>query len=130
MEWWILIPSCGDLKLPIAPTSYEITQGTNNKTVELLNFGEYTLHGMPKAREWTISSFFPAQEYSFCLVKPMDQWDYIKWIKTAKENNDVCKFIITSTDINYWCTIEDFSYGEQDGSGDIYYTIKFREYRV
>ena len=129
MEWWLLIPDTKNFKLPIIPEDYNFTEPSTSKTIDLLNFGEYTLNGMPKAREFSFSCFFPSQEYSFCLCTPYDIWDYVKWIKSAKKQNLVCRFVITTTDIDIWCIIDEFTYG-QKGDGDIYYSIKLKEYRV
>ena len=45
------------------------------------------------------------------------------------QNNDIGHVTITGTDINLKCTIQSFEYGEEDGSGDVYYSISFKEYR-
>ena len=39
------------------------------------------------------------------------------------------KLIITGTPINFRCTIESFEWGEEDGTGDITYTLTLKEYR-
>ena len=38
--------------------------------------------------------------------------------------------IITGTKINFQVTIETLKYGEQDGTGDVYYDLTLKEYRA
>lgn len=41
-----------------------------------------------------------------------------------------CTVVITGTKINFQVTIETLKYGEQDGTGDVYYDLTLKEYRA
>ena len=46
---------------------------------------------------------------------------------TSAENDQTVD--VTGTPINFRCRIIEFDYGEEDGTGDISYTLTFKEYR-
>ncbi|RXI57236.1 terminase [Clostridium tetani] len=130
MEFW-LKNKIEDIHFPIPFAEFEVTFGSMTKTVNLLNFGELSFPGNNKLREWQVSCFFPSKPYDFCQCKPkLNPYDYCKIIDAIKYNKQVCRFIATGTRLNSACTIEEFTYGEKDGSGDVYFTISFKEHKV
>ena len=44
-------------------------------------------------------------------------------------NGEVMRFVVTGTEINFQARITDFTFSQQDGTGDVYYTINLKEYR-
>jgi len=79
-------------------------------------------------RKVPISSFFPNQKYNFVQYNNFPTpYKCVKLIESWA-NNPV-QLTITGTNINMQATIESFNYGEKDGTGDVYYTIEFKEYR-
>lgn len=120
-----------DMQLPVNPSSFTSDGSQKNTSLYVHNLGEINLKGKRGLYEVSISSFFPAQYYNFCKVKPKDPYDYyVKKLKRLYERNETVHLIITKTNINMYCTIESFSWGEKDRSGDVYYTISFKEYRA
>ena len=78
----------------------------------------------------TIESFFPNQEYSFCLYKGFNKpYEYIKQLLKWKNSGKPIRVIVTGTPINYAMAIENISYSEIDGTGDVYFTIELKEYK-
>ena len=78
----------------------------------------------------SFSSFFPLRRNSsYCrrgsILKPLQ---YVDAIERMKQTGTV-KLVITGSPIRMDCTIESFEWGENDGTGDIFYTISFKEYR-
>jgi hypothetical protein len=99
--------------------------------VNVIGIGDVVLKGKRGLQRITFSSFFPMRyDRSFCetsnLRKPKE---YVKLIESMKRSGAL-KSIITETPVNYWSTIETFEWGEQDGTGDIYYTLTLQEYRA
>ena len=94
--------------------------------------GEVSFIGKPKLAEIpSIVSFFPNQVYSFCQYStfptPKECIDRIeKWMLSGNP----IRYIVTGSSVNTECTIEDFEYGEQDGTGDVYFTLTLKEYKV
>lgn len=116
--------------LPINPSSFEISGSQNNQSVYIHNLGEINLKGKRGLYSITLESFFPAQEYDFSHGEYHDPYDYYcKKLKNLYEQNKTVHLIITDTDINMFCTIESFTHGEADRSGDVKYSLTLKEYR-
>ncbi|WP_206155532.1 LysM peptidoglycan-binding domain-containing protein [Caldanaerobacter subterraneus] len=131
MEFWLTFNNGQEkLRLPVPPSEFEISQGNINTVVNINDIGEINLIGKGKLATITISSFFPAQEYDFCdytgFPKP---YECVAMIEKWRNSGRPIRFIITETLINLACAIENFSYGEKDGSGDVYFTLELKEYR-
>ncbi|WP_110955757.1 hypothetical protein [Anaerosinus massiliensis] len=85
--------------------------------------------GKTGLKQMSLSSFFPNQQYPFCQCTPDDPYSYIKKIDDWRVSNKPSRFIISGTPINYAVSIENFKWGEQDGTGDVYFTLDFKEYK-
>lgn len=131
MEFW-LIQGSDRLQLPIPPSSYAIKRALNNTSIIVESIGEVSFIGKPKLAEIpTIESFFPNHPYSFCQYStfptPKECTDLIeKWIASGNP----IRYLVTGTSLNTLCSIEDFEYGERDGTGDVYFTLTLKEYKV
>lgn len=116
--------------LPINPSSFEISGSQNNQSVYVHNLGEINLKGKRGLYSITLESFFPVQKYDFSHGEYHDPYDYYcKKLKSLYEKNTTVHLIITETDINMFCTIESFTHGEADRSGDVKYSLSLKEYR-
>ena len=128
MEIWIK-QGKEELRLPILPKQYELQFSRNNTEVNLSNYGGVNLIGRKKLATLALESFFPNQEYPFVqykgFPKPRQCVHMIKqWVPNP------VTVIITDAGIKMQMTIETFSHREQDGTGDIYYSIELKEYRI
>ena len=128
MEIWL---NQGEIKfrLAVRPPEYELTDSSNNTQVNINSLGEINLIGKRKLKSVSFSSFFPCQIYDFCdystFPSPLECVEIIENMK----NKGVLQLIMTGTPVNMDCTIESFSWGENDGTKDIHYTLEFKEYR-
>lgn len=121
---------CGSrLQFPVAPSSFEVSAKQNNTTVNINNLGELNMIGKTGLLQLSISSFFPAQQYKFCSCTPQEPYNYVKTIDEWRTSGKPCRFIISGTPVNYAVTIDSFKWGERDGSGDVYFTLDFKEYK-
>ena len=78
----------------------------------------------------SLSSFFPNNEYSFNEYSNVPKpYDMVRYFKEWKNKGTVVRVIFTGTDINQEMYITNFSYGEKDGTGDVYYNMDLLEYR-
>lgn len=129
MEFWLQKDSDSKFQLPVKPSDYNITVAQKNTVVNVIRVGDINLIGNSGLREITLSSFFPAKDYNFSnnsnRKTPLSYVEKIEAWRTAKEP---IRVIITGV-LNMECTIESFSYGEQDATGDIYYTAQLKEYK-
>ena len=103
----IVTLSCDNssIVLPVTPESFGVQVKNNNSVVNITNFGNYNMMGKTGLKSITISSFFPAQDYNF---------------SSGSDEPSI---------IDFDCLIDSFEYKEQDGTGDVYFTLVLTEYR-
>lgn len=118
------------IQLPVLPSSFQIKEGMNNTEININGLGAVNLRGKRGLKSIEISSFFPSQAYDFCRCVPKSAYGYYcARLTEAMEKNVAGMATFTGTGINLQCTIESFEYGEEDGTGDVYYTLALKEYR-
>lgn len=121
-------PDGSVVQFPINPPSFNIKTGANSQTVNINSIGDVLLPGKKTVTEFSFSSFFPAQAYSFCRWTPKDPTWYIAALTDAKNNSEIVTAAVTKIGFVMYGQITDFSYGEEDGSGDVSYSITVKEY--
>lgn len=118
-----------DFRFAVLPAEYELTSESNNTQVVIHSLGEINLLGKRKLKNISFSSFFPDQKYSFCeytsFPTPTESVTLIEKMK----NKGVLRLIMAGAPVNMECTIENFTWGENDGTKDINFTLEFKEYR-
>ena len=129
MELWL--KGSKKLRLPVLPAEYTVTSAQNNTTVNIINLGDVVLKGKRGLRSISFSSFFPMRyDADYCeftnIKKPKA---YVEMLESMKRAGAV-KLIITGTSINFRCTIESFEWGENDGTGDIDFSLTLQEYKA
>ena len=117
------------VQLPVLPSEFEMSAAQGNTSVVIHGFGEMNLKGNRGLYSVSVSSFFPAEHYDFCKCTPKKPSEYIKIFEKLFEDNETVHLIMTTTPVNFYCTISDFAYSKNDGTGDINFTMKFTEYR-
>lgn len=125
MEIWL-----NNFSIPVLPSEYKVQSSQNNQSENIVGIGEVLLKGKRNLITVSFSSFFPLRRNSsYCrkgrILKPLQ---YVNAIERMKQLGAV-KLVITGSPIRMDCTIESFEWGESDGTGDIFYTISFKEYR-
>lgn len=127
----ILEGPTGKLVIPVTPAKYSIGDGQKNKVVDITQVGEALVFGMPKARTLSFSGFFPStvHDYPFIVGDILEPTACVEKITEWKAARKPVRVIITDSPINLQMAIMEFTYWEQDGSRDIYYTLNFTEYK-
>jgi nucleoid-associated protein YgaU len=132
IQFWIMR---GDdrVRFPVNPETISVSSPFGYEDIEIASFGETTVIGERKQREFQFSSFFP-RDYSPIYCEYADippPQDIVNTVEKLRSNRKPVRFIITGTDVSYRCTIREFSYEpERAGSpGDIYFTITLKEHR-
>ena len=127
MEIW-LKQGKNKLRLPILPANFQNESEQDNKTETVNAKGEVNLLGLDKLETLTLTAHFPARKMYYdqysSYPKPME---CVKKVEKMKKGG-VITLLITPY-INRKATIEKFSWGLQDGTGDIHYTIETKSYR-
>lgn len=118
------------LRFPVLPSEYELASEHNNQSVDINTYGEVALLGKRKLKTLSLSSFFPAKKQTFTTgayqIKPQE---YVKTIEYFKDHAPFRCVITGSRSVNMLCTIESFAWGENDGTGDITFSVDLKEYR-
>ena len=129
MEFWLKKDDKNKFQFPVKPSEFTVTVSNKNTVVNINKLGDINLIGNTGLREITLSSFFPAQDYNFSnntdRKKPLA---YVKLIEKWRTSGEPIRIVITGI-LNMQCTIESFSYSEQDATGDIYFTLSLKEYK-
>lgn len=115
-------------RFAVIPPDYEVTKAMNNTSIDINAIGEINLLGKRKLKTIPLASFFPKQDYYFCQYTgfPTPK-ESVKLIEKMQEKG-VVRLTMTGTPVNMDCTIENFTYGEDDGTKDIHFSIEFKEY--
>lgn len=129
MEFW-LSKGSKKLRLPIPPSSFTISKGNNNIVVDVNGLGEVGILGKGRLSNISLDTFFPRNNYSFCQYSNfLPPYENIKIIDEWRVSNEPIRLLITETDINLLCMVDEFGYGERDGTGDVYFNLVLKEYR-
>lgn len=118
--------------LPVNPEKFQISDGSNNDTVNIVGLGEITvIQGRPEL-EFSFSSFFPAARYPGIRVSTITPpLQLVNTIMTWKRSGIPIHFICTGVGVSLYCTIEKFTPYEVGGDvGTWQYRITLKEYRT
>lgn len=128
MEIW-LVQNEERLRLPITPF-FNPERSMNNQQINLNEVGTVNLAGNKGLVTMTLESFFPSNEYYFLESSDanLDPYFYVDKIEKMQLSKNPTRVIITETPYNLEMLIDSFSPREEDGTGDVYYTISLSEY--
>ena len=119
-------------RFPILPSTINIQDYAIINDSNITGLGDVAIFGGKGLRTIEISSFFPNPKRKYKFVNYPNypkQWDCVSKIRGYMNNGEVMRFIVTGTEINFQVRITDFTFSQQDGTGDVYYTINLKEYR-
>lgn len=116
---------------PVTPSKFEVRTTQNNKTVDIIDFGEAMLFGNPGLIRLEFSTFFPRtlHAYPFVVGDQRDAGECVELMIKWKEGKKPVRLIITDSPVNHMFSIKDFDYDNRDGSKDIYFTLSLVEYK-
>lgn len=117
--------------VPVTPKTYKVETEQNNRVVDILDTGEAQLFGNRKLKRLSFSCFFPQPSHAYPFVVGDDRSpsECVELLEKWKEGKKAVRVIITDSPVNLMMAIKSFDYREQDGSRDIYYELKFIEWR-
>lgn len=117
------------IQLPVIPESIEVSSNQSIETFKTMGQGNLKLIGELESREFSLECFFPANFYPF--IHGWDMRDAMEYVETINDWRDQRKPIyayISDLNIAGRFIISSMSYQIKDGSGDVYYKMKFEEY--
>jgi len=116
--------------LPVTPPSFQVSHGINIETINIHTLGEVILPGYETLSTIKIDCMFPAKKYPFNQPGTnLDPYVYIEKFTKWCDRHTILNFVIPKTAVNEPVVISDISYGEKDGTGDVYATINLRKYK-
>lgn len=129
METWLSFNNNKErLRLPINPF-YTIEVANLNEVVNINELGNINLIGRSDVRKVSLESFFPSKDYSFSGYQDiLEPSECIKLIESWRKSTKPIRLIITGTLVNIAMAIDSFKWGENDGTGDINFTLELSEY--
>lgn len=119
-----------ELIMPVTPEIFEVSHGIKVETVNIHALGDVNIAGYTTLATVNLSCMFPARQYPF-LVGPFnpDPYVYARAFEQWADTKLVVRLVVTNTPINMPVLVESITYGEKDGTNDVYATITLREYR-
>ncbi len=119
-----------EMILPVTPPSFEVSHGINVETINIHTVGDIILPGYGSLPALKIDCMFPKRKYPFNQPgTKLDPYSYIEKLIKWCDKHTILRFVIPKTKVNVKVIITDISYGERDGTGDVYAAINLREYR-
>lgn len=128
MEIWL--KGSKNLRIPVLPASYQVSSSQKDTTVDINAVGEVDLGGKDCLRTISFSSFFPKQyDPDYCETRNIrSPSSYVQLVEKLKRAGTV-RLLMTGTPIRMRCRIVSFDWSEDDGTGNINYTISLKEHR-
>ena len=118
------------IRLPVVPSEFERVINANYETNNIIGLGDIATFAGNGLAQLSLSSFFPNHEYSFNAYSELQKpYKLVGYFNEWKNKGTVVRVIFTGTDINQEMYITNYSYGEKDGTGDVYYSMDLLEYR-
>lgn len=128
------------IEFPVNPKEYTISYPSDNKTYNILDIGEIVVPRLPSLMEVSWESYFPGDSDDPLIYGHdwEDPGNYVEAIIDARDNQEICDLVISRYnargskmfDTNISTVIDSFETTEKGGeAGDVYYKIKFKEYR-
>lgn len=117
------------IQLPIVPSEFKVPSPMSHETYTTINQGDIKLLGQRGLKSIVIDSFFPSKDYPFARDRSHKGWEYVEIIEAWMDRKVPIRLIATNTPINLAMAIDNFEYGLQDGSGDVYYSLALSEFK-
>ena len=120
-----------ELVLPVTPASYTWEHANRVETIQLDRLGEINLPGGALMGSCTLSDvLLPARLYSFCNPGAVaNPYIYLEQLERWSDAGTVVRWLVSGTPTNAQVLLESISYGERDGTNDLYAAIILRQYR-
>lgn len=118
------------LTLPVTPSSYPMAAGRAVERLDMAQTGQIALPGLSTLFAGTLEFMLPARTYPFMTAGAVAQpVHYLGQLTAWSAAANVCRYIVTGTDINIPVLLGPMDYGEDDGTNDVNCKLPLYEYR-
>lgn len=117
-------------RLPVNPPSVEVQGSGNNEEYTIAGLGTVNVPGYESLDVYPIESYFPKHPTHLSVAEHVDPQTYIDHLNKWKKEKLPVRYIYVdgSFAINELTMIEQFEYGEFDGSGDVNFTLSLKKH--
>lgn len=120
----------GSITLPVTPKSYPMSAGRAVERLDMAQTGQIALPGLNTLFTGTLEFMLPAQAYPFLTPgAATDPQYYISQLTAWSRDANVCRYIVTGTEVNIPVLLGPLEYGEDDGTNDVNCKLPLYEYR-
>ena len=117
-------------RIPVLPAEYTVSGTQGNTTLTINGIGEINLLGKRGLTTLGFSSFFPYRyDSSYCEYSGIPAPAECVTIVENMKRGGTVNVVITGVPLSLDMSIESFEWGENDGTGDVTYTLSLKEYR-
>ena len=124
----ILLGGGRELALPVTPSSFSVGEGISIDTVDIYQLGQVDLAGRPVLQTIRLDCMLPARDYPFASGDGQP-YSIVGTLESWCRSGKVIRLVVTDTTVNLPCRIESVTYGERDGTNDVYASITLRTHR-
>ena len=120
-----------ELVLPVTPPGYIWEHPNRVETIQLDQIGETNFPGGAMMGSCTLDKvLLPAQLYSFCNPGTVaNPYVYLEQLERWSDAGTIVRWLVSGTPVNAPVLLEGIAQGEQDGTNDLYVTIRMKQYR-
>lgn len=118
------------LRFPVTPSEVICETSANISTESVNELGNVSLFSGVELKSIPIDSFFPNKDYSFCTYNNIEKpYELVRKLETWQNNGAKLRYIVSDGYTNIPVMINSFTYQEQDGTGDVYFSLSLIEYK-
>ena len=118
------------LRFPVTPSEVICETSANISTESINDLGNVSLFSGVELKSIPIDSFFPNKDYSFCTYNNIEKpYELVRKLETWQNNGTKLRYIVSDGYTNIPVMINSFNYQEQDGTGDVYFSLSLIEYK-
>ena len=120
-------------QIPYNPSEYTLTEGTNEKSVNIAGLGSVTVKNGKSPMTLSFSGFFPKEAVPGAELDDgeelLDPMEYDAMIRKWKNGSAPVHLLITNTNINAYFSISTYTTKEEGGDpGTIQYSLSLKQY--
>lgn len=124
----LIVTDDGQFELNVNPRELTVTQDSKDKTIDLLNVGEFNVQGNRGLIKVSLSTFLPDTGSHFNRTGTAPE-SMVLALKKAKNGKRPVRIIISGTDVNAKFSISSMGETYKEGQPDIYVAWSFVESR-
>lgn len=129
MEVWLNNEKDNEIfRFPVVPMPLGVEGEAGIDSVSITAKGKVNVYAGIEPASIQLESFFPRVYYPYCNYRDFPTpGKCVELIEKWMHSGAKLRFIVTNTDINMEVIIASFSHKFQDGTGNIYYSMKLSE---